>query len=345
MVSFLLLIGLVFVIVSGQKRDQAKEKQIEKMLQQQSAMQYMKYLQEQDQQPAGPAVTTMSGIVCWGDSLTVGSGGNGSSYPAVLKTLLQKNNTKLSVINLGVSGEDTNAILSRAGAVPLMAASFKLPGDKTSVEVQLSTKSGGAVNILRHDDVGVNPCTIDGIEGTLSIKQRSALSKTYQYYFTRSAAGEAKTIAAGTPVITRASVAYKSDMPIIFIGQNGGFKDSADLIKQEQEMLKASSSPQYLILGLTTGTKASRHELETAMEKTFGKSFVNLREYLSTKGLKAAGIKPLKNDLAAMKQGSVPPSLLAGKVFLNSKGYTLIGNLVFERMKELGYVETPAAGN
>jgi len=37
--------------------------------------------------------------------------------------------------------------------------------------------------------------------------------------------------------------------------------------------------------------------------------------------------------------GKVPPSLLADYIHFNAKGYTVIGDLIYERMKELGYFD------
>ncbi len=84
----------------------------------------------------------LPGIVCWGDSLTLGSSGN-VSYPSVLKTYLdtyfcdiydfrstilnaedyarlQWDDYKVNVpvINMGAGPEDSNTILGRAGALP-----------------------------------------------------------------------------------------------------------------------------------------------------------------------------------------------------------------------------------
>ena len=48
-------------------------------------------------------------INCWGDSMTAGQGGNGVTYPRVLKEL-----TGFPVNNFGVSGENTYEIVDRS---------------------------------------------------------------------------------------------------------------------------------------------------------------------------------------------------------------------------------------
>lgn len=76
------------------------------------------------------------------------------------------------------------------------------------------------------------------------------------------------------------------------------------------------------------------------METTFGKKYVNLRELISTNGLKLANITPTTEDLMAMETGAIPPSLLSDKVHFNEKGYEVIGKIVFDRMKQLGYFDS-----
>ena len=62
------------------------------------------------------------GIVCYGDSLTYGSGGEGVSYPSVLEECLRKNRIYIPVVNMGIGGENTVTIAGRAGAIPFRVA-------------------------------------------------------------------------------------------------------------------------------------------------------------------------------------------------------------------------------
>ena len=52
-------------------------------------------------------------IICWGDSLTFGEGGNGVTFPSVLEEKL-----KLKIVNYGVQGETARQIGIRMGAFP-----------------------------------------------------------------------------------------------------------------------------------------------------------------------------------------------------------------------------------
>lgn len=53
-------------------------------------------------------------IICWGDSLTYGQGGNDVTYPLVLADMLN-----YEVINYGIQGETAKQIAIRAGALTM----------------------------------------------------------------------------------------------------------------------------------------------------------------------------------------------------------------------------------
>lgn len=306
----------------------------------------------------------MPGIVCWGDSLTAGAGGDGVTYPKVLKALIQENicepydvrsvfdskyaylvdpedySVDVPVINMGVGGEITLAIAARNGAIPLAVSELlTIPEDKTPVEIHYTLEGGQNIPLLRQGNAGVNPVKIGGIEGTLSIVQESWSSKEYSYYFTRSVPGETKQIEPGTEIVTAASSQYLDYITVIFMGQNGGYADIQDLIRQQRAIIDHQTANQnrFIIVGLHTGNRETRRELEEAMQEEYGDQYINLREYMATKALKDAGLEPTAQDRALMEQGATPESLLSDTVHFNAAGYDLIGKLVYNTMDELGY--------
>lgn len=273
------------------------------------------------------------GIVCWGDSLTAGAGGNGISYPSILQELIIKNIYNIPVENMGVGGEDTLTILGRTGSKPMIVDAFTIPSDLSKVEIKFRTTP------LRQGDKGINPCVINDVEGYLTIEQDSAISTNFKYYFQRSNNGTAVEVHNNTKIQTSASTLYKDYMPIIFIGQNGGYDSDDELIEQIKLLVDYNNNDMYLVLGLTSGTEASRKELETKMDNEFGKKYINLRNSLSKSGVEDAGLIANAEDMMATVIGKVPPSLHVDEVHLNDKGYTLIGNIVYNRMVELGYFD------
>lgn len=280
------------------------------------------------------------GFVAWGDSLTAGAGGEGITYPNVLQGLIKKNIYSIPIVNMGVGGENTKTIIGRAGSVPFEVDKFTIPEDKSKVKISMHSSDGSVVAPLRQGDGGINPVTIAGVEGNITIEQESSISKDFRYYFQRTKTGETVYVKDDTTIMTDSQPKYENYIPIVFMGQNGGYLNNQDLINQINSILEMDkANDKYLVLGLTTGDKDNRKDIDESMEKEYGDRYLNLREYLSVNGLEIAGITPTEEDEDAMEIGSVPPSLLADDVHFNSDGYEVIGHAVYERLSKLGYFE------
>ena len=306
----------------------------------------------------------LPGIVCWGDSLTAGAGGNGVTYPKALEAYIRKEicnqyslisqlsgeatylidasdyEIKIPVVNMGVGGENTLTISGRNGAIPyVVSQEFTIPKSKIPVEISFTSQNGEKVAPLRQGDQGVNPVVIDGVEGVLSIRQESSDSEEYTYYFTRTTVGDSKSIQPGKEIITAASQENLDYITVIFMGQNGGYTGFEDLIRQQRAIIEhqTANKDRYIIVGLHTGTAESRNALETALENEYGAHYINLREYMSTQAMTDAGLIPTDADIEKMQMGATPDSLLTDVVHFNSVGYELVGKLIYKRMDELGY--------
>lgn len=286
-------------------------------------------------------------VNCWGDSLTRGVG-VGSSYskafPYVLYGLLDGR----EVINCGVGGENTINIASRQGGLPNIVKPFTIPANASKVEVKLTNIYGGSTGILLQGGSAldpttgqyvmtaqINPCSINGVEGTLTYENG-------KYYFSRSENGESVIVSRPTPLITYAMKSMRDNINIIWIGTNGGFTTSAELIECVEAMIDYMSpiNKKYIVIGIhhLVSTVAETFEtIEKNMAMHFGRRYINQREYMIEYGLSDAGITPTNEDTAAISQGKIPPFLLYDDVHYNDKGYNIIANLVVERGKELGY--------
>lgn len=331
---FIMALAAVCVIIGGQKYSANKHEQVKAEAEKANVV----YLEKKEKIKVLEEMISKDfpGIVTWGDSLTLGAGGDGVSYPSVLQQLIHKNVYNLPVVNLGVGGEATNTIMGRAGSISFEVGAFTVPAERSPIEITLSSSNGSSVSPLIQGDGGINPVIIDGIKGTLSVKQDS---RTH-YFFQRSEPGNAVSIKENTEVKTAAADKYQNYIPIVLMGQNGGYKDNQDLIDQINSIVRMEKyNDKYLVLGLTTGSAASRADLERQMASTFGDRYLNIRDYIVSKGLQMLNITPTDKDSFSISSGSVPPSLLADQVHFNSKGYTVIGTAVYERMSELGYFD------
>jgi hypothetical protein len=271
--------------------------------------------------------------IAGGDSMTIGVPLYGTSaFPYKLAAL-----TGLTIRNYGVGGETARTIASRQGGMPMIAQPFTIPSGITAVELSIKSSDGGATApLLQSSDLekGVNPCTINGIEGTLSYTNS-------KYYFTRTTAGTETAVNRPTPIITHWMQTYRNNPMILWIGQNGEADvDEEKLISIYKLMIDYTLAvdKKWICIGLHTGNASTRSTLEKKMTDTFGRHYINIREYLVSYGLSDAGITPTQADTDAIAIGQCPPSLVQSDgVHGTDAFYTIIANLVYLRGQELGY--------
>lgn len=292
----------------------------------------------------------VKGIVCFGDSLTAGTGGYGINYPQVLsdyinEEIMSETETYENVVNMGFSGEDAVTIPVRAGSIRmLITKDFTIPADNSRVEIEFKTASEKKIIPLHSCKVKIN-----GIPGTInSDNATKAHMEKNIYYFKRNVNCSSyeesdKTevaVEAGTQVIFDSADNYKKYIPVIFMGQNGGFNSPQELIAMQRSIIDYyDCNDKFIIVGLHTGTKFERSSLEAAMVEEYGDHYINLREYMSTDALYSTSITPTAEDLNAMLEGRTPPSLLFDSVHFKEIGYEIIGKLIYDRMKKLGYFD------
>ena len=240
---------------------------------------------------------------------------------------------------MGVNREDSVTIATRQGGRYIILNDITIPSTTMPIKIGTSdtlvNNTSESLQLLRRGDVGINPVSIAGIEGTFSIDE----NEPSVYYFTRNSDGEEASILEPTPLLTSASTERKNDITIIFIGQNGGYENIDQLIDQQNAMIEHLGHDKYLILGLTTGTTSSRLELEQRLEETHSEKFINLREYFITEGLKDANLQPTEEDLANIAIGKIPASLLIDEDIVgNSIYHELIAKKIYSKIIDLNYL-------
>ena len=283
-------------------------------------------------------------IVCYGDSLTFGTGGvedDGTTYPGVLEELLEQNHLNIPVINYGIGGDNTVTIAGRTGGIPFRVNAFTIPEQTEPVEITFLPSDGQTLRIdhsLEYGGAGLNDCTILGVKGRITLCKDNDIS---HYFFTRNETGAEITVPSGTQVTAAAASENKDAIFIIWMGENLGYSDNENLIDQYNAILSLQDkhAGEFIVIGLTSGTASERADLENAMNTAFGEKYINLREILSTEGLAMAGIPPTSEDETQTSLGCVPPSLLYDGIHFNSDGYRVIGQIVYERLLSLGYLD------
>lgn len=147
---------------------------------------------------------------------------------------------------------------------------------------------------------------------------------------------------------------HPGDVLILEIGSNGGWNnDYNELIAQYRAMISHSSCKDYLIIGDTDdpGTSIGDRkqepfkkgegpgvtDWEKALEKEFGRRFINMRVYLIENGLNICGLARANEDNVDASYGRIPHRLRSDWTHLSSYGYYAEAYGIYERGLELGY--------
>ncbi|NLG03151.1 MAG: SGNH/GDSL hydrolase family protein [Clostridia bacterium] len=270
-------------------------------------------------------------IVVWGDSLSEGTGGNGVTYPDVLAQL-----SGCEVHNYGVYAEKTACIAGRQGAMEEYVQPFTIPADLTPVPVRIENENGDYDELLVFGDAGINPCVIGDVEGTLTMDKEDGTR-----YFTRSEVGEEVSLTELTLLETFAMRdKKKDDVLVIFLGTNDkpGVAQMKDIIAQQREMIDYVGTDRYVVISYTyKGWIPEIEEVNQVLADEYKEHYLDVRTYLLGDALKDEGIEPTTGDLADIENGEIPQSLRSDESHGNEIFYRLIGEKLYEKMKELGY--------
>lgn len=346
-IVFLLCLSVAFLL-EQKTRESNQEARQEYTLNLQEKQEKVKEVHEELEETLQK---TIPGIVCLGDSWEK----KDTSWTAMLQEevdqkivnpineIFRKNlygfqkNIEIPVEDRGNLGENTELTLARSGAVPfVLSKGISIPADDAEVQIFFQQQETGNVPRVNLQEELVQ---IGTIEGTISSNYNS---KGELYYtFKRTQSENPQAIEAGETIYFLNTEKYNNYIPIIFMGEYGGYEGQpSKLVEQQKKILEQSNAPEkrYLILGLYSGTKEEKAELESVMQNAWGDHFVNLREYLSSEqAMKDANMMATEEDLRQMENGSVPGNLLIDGVNLTQTGNRLVADLIYKRMDELGY--------
>lgn len=270
-------------------------------------------------------------IVCWGDSLTFGEGGEGITFPDVLQEEFG-----IETLNYGVQGETAKQIALRMGARKMHTGAFTIPKDTVPTEVTLWYEGEDPI-MMRMSDAGINPCTIAGVEGTLSYDETDG-----KYYFVRTTEGEECVVEDQTEVETFAAKDKRdTDLIVLFAGTNRAPDRNTvgELTDLEENMIEYLGTEYYVVIGLTCKAMAPDVEwINEHIQKVFGDHYLNLRGYLMEEALEDANITPTEKDIEDIADGEVPSSLRVDIVHGTPVFYQLTGEWIAEQLREKHYL-------
>jgi lysophospholipase L1-like esterase len=263
-------------------------------------------------------------IVCWGDSLTYGAGGNTfGGYVTVLK-----NELGVTAKNCGVSGETANTIACRQGGSNIVIPAGPING----VYPTLTDVFGASVSPLLNPDVGGSTSKFY-IEDEVCTLAHSNDGYTISGYTGGTSA---------KPLLAKFSgFDFTSKIVILFVGQNGVYVDGLTGIDPYITVIKSMIAHighnRYIICGLSSGTQSDKAAIDTRYLQEFGNKYFPTRRMLVDYGLAINGLTPTTQDEADIAVGTVPAQLRADAVHLNDYGYNALGKMLADKIRGLGY--------
>ena len=278
-------------------------------------------------------------VVCWGDSITQGMAmSEGYTYPQHLQGQI---GSAFRVINAGVPGETSEAILSRANAIEICLTNdvtFKKGESKALLDRNLF-KSVGAETPITYKGFGnqlrLNSVIIDGKKYTIEYENGESYD-VGTYKLTRESTASALTLKAGTKVKYDYSSQYKKiHCNVIYIGGNDG-KLTADVIINKYKKLTALNENYIVII-----PHYSENDLAKEFKEAFGDKALDIREYMIKQAHIDYGVELTGMDGYCIKKNIVPTSYSyknqRGDAHLNELGYKILADQVYKKGQQLGY--------
>lgn len=337
--GMIIVVILAVLLFAAVKMDNAKKAEHTRYLKEEAVVIQQEEAAKREDEDVFEEINADIKIVCWGDDIADKNGK--SSFTYELQRMLDNNGYNAKVVNANVAGDTTKDVMIRCGAVRMLTASeIIIPSSPKLVEISVYAEDGSEFNFLKR---GKNQTMvrIGGIWGNLTFNKDKNT-----YFFERKNAGDKTVVAAGTPVVTKDSVAYKDFLPIISVGMNGGWDDDVyKLIEQQQAILDSCTYNQgsFFMLGFPSyGDKKSEENLkltEQILLNQWGSHYMNIRRYMSDEGLlNSCEIELGEQDLVQLTVGMVPDAVKRDKVNFTENGTNIIGQLIYYAMEKQGYL-------
>ena len=255
-------------------------------------------------------------LVCIGDSLTQGSGGNGITFGGIISS-----HFNWDYKNFGVGGESPSTIAYRCKCNIIRIPANTNPTNYFTPESYISPAM--PYPIPPFENGRKFPITVNGVKYTATrngskIKIDDISSATY-------------------PRNIVFDIDSVGDVYTIWIGTNSD--RTFDAISPYIDMIVSNiNSNKYVIIGLTIDGTESIANLNNQLKDKYKEHFLDIKNLLINYGLNIVGLTPTPDDTERINTGNVPSSLLsADKIHFNSNGYKAIGLFVIDHMYALGY--------
>ena len=283
-------------------------------------------------------------VDCYGDSFT-----HAGVYETTLASLISENIRYAKVNNYGVSGQKTAGILRRFGSIPMpIYEKFTIPASgsvtiKVYTPYEVSSYYGLEPEAVH---ANVNPVIIAGVKGNIT-DETSLENNVKQYTFTRLESGSAVNVSKNTIVGTKGMYERLPDVTVFYAGTNDDIDSKKTLILDElKKATERVSNGKFLVLGLHK--ERSEYGIDFTIQDvinfnkglldTFGSKFIDVLSYMNECALSDAGITPTQEDIQRISEGKCPRSITTDGLHFTTKGYELVGLLIYRSILSNGYI-------
>ena len=275
-------------------------------------------------------------IVCFGDSITQGMAmGKGYTYPEQLQADI---GSQYRVINAGVPGENSSAILSRANAIDFVLTNdvtFAAGEKRVRLDRNLFSTADGEVITYKGfgNQLKLSSVIIGGEKYALEYEE----GETYDngvYILVRNDDSSVLTLKKGTSV----KYDYSSQIgriycTVVLMGANDGEPTAEKLVNNYRLISPLSERCIYIV-------PHYGDDYSSQLTAAFGDNVLNMRDYFFNHALKDYGLEATELDKYCLKKEVTPASFTyenkKGEVHLNSLGYKILADQVYKKGLQLG---------
>ena len=293
-------------------------------------------------------------INCIGDNLTAGTGSDSINYPQYLKLLLPYR----VINNNGILGQTAEQIAARQGGLPIyvtlsgnaFAGLTGVPLTNLNSSILGNTVSNLFLSSPLTNSTYTTNGTLAGIPCTITRSAVGSVPSSSELYTIKPLASTNAFVEANTRFVPNDGKSESNCVSILWLGRNNvGLQidsDSSllgvnDLIT---DCIQYNKANKYLVLGIlnaktdSIGT-ATYDEIQitnTNSANMYPSNYVQMTPPTMDE-MNAISYTPSATDLLDISKGIFPRGMRADNVNLNSMGYHIIANRVFQKLKALNY--------
>lgn len=275
-------------------------------------------------------------IVCWGDSLTAGTGG------IPYTRFLEKAFPNRAIMNFSIGGQKADQIAARQGGIPV-TVSIENNAFKEERAVKLNSISTKLLSTAANNKIFTLKGKVNGIDCTLARKFSRSHFNEIEIYTLTPVIPSIEYIPINSIFVSDEAEFFRSSFQIFWMGRNDtpNFDGVDNLLDACISYL--NNSDHYLVIGILSDIREIKgttiHNKTIAFNELLEIKYKNRYVPITpptSEELKTINYSPTLKDLSDINNGVFPTGLRADNTHLNNKGYELIANRIIKKLRDQG---------